>query len=66
MGVIELLVGRVSLTSALLAAVAVYVLYKVYVRIDKGIRLRRLPGVPSAPKIAAKLPFGKFSPYVIP
>ncbi|RKU40613.1 hypothetical protein DL546_002160 [Coniochaeta pulveracea] len=58
MGVVEVLAGRLSLTSALLGLVAVYFLYNVYVRVDKSIRLRRLPGVPSAPKVAAKLPFG--------
>jgi hypothetical protein len=62
MGLVELLMERITLTSALLGVVAAYVLYKVYMRIDNSIRLKRLPGVPSAPKIATKLPFGMLIP----
>jgi hypothetical protein len=61
MGLIEVLLERVSITSALLGTVALYIIYNVYVNIDKSIRLKRLPGVP-APKVKTKLPLGMY-PY---
>jgi len=57
MGLIEEMLERVSITTALLVAVAAYILYKVCVRVDKHYRLKRL-GV-RAPRIRHKLPFGK-------
>lgn len=65
MGLIEVLLGRVSITSALLGTVALYIIYQVYVSIDKSIRLSRLPGVPHAPKVKTKLPLGMY-PYEYP
>lgn len=60
MGIIELLLERLSVTSVLLGTVALYIIYKIYVDVDKSIRLRRLPGVPSAPKPKTKLPLGMY------
>ncbi|KAH8905143.1 cytochrome P450 [Coniochaeta sp. PMI_546] len=59
MGLIEVLLERVSVLStstALLVAVAGYILYKIYVSLDKHYRLKRLGS--RAPRIRHKLPYG--------
>ena len=62
MGLIEELVERVSITTALLVAAAAYILYKVCVSVDKHYRLKRL-GL-RAPRVRHKLPFGKCSFHI--
>ena len=61
MGIVEDLWEHVSILSAsrgLWFAVIAYVLYRVYVGVDKHYRLKRLGA--RAPRIRHKLPFGKW------
>lgn len=57
MGLVEELLEHISLTTALLLTAASYILFKVYIRVDKHYRLQRLGA--RAPRIRHKLPFGK-------
>lgn len=64
MGLIETALDYVSIKSALILLVVVYVLRWIYIRIDEATRLRRL-GV-RGPRVKSYLPFGKGASPVTP
>lgn len=63
MGLIEMILENVSFKGLLVFLSASYVLYSIFLSLEKRQRLRRLAGAP-APKIKARWPLGKFSRWL--
>jgi hypothetical protein len=57
MGLVENAVERASIKSVLIFLAVVFASWRIYLKIDETVRLRRLGA--RAPRVVGRLPFGK-------